>query len=130
MLSLFPSNFYLRKLYYISLSKPENHIHNFIIMALSGPQSITLPFLFIIQPSLLIPTSSYKIFPGSGTLSILFSLFGVFFLLLTKWLLTAYGEDRFQILSVPQDLHNSFLPQMEGVYVFAFIDPDIICGWF
>lgn len=99
-------------------------------MAFSGLQSITLPFLFIIQPSLLIPTSSYKIFPGSGTLSILFSLFGVFFLLLTKWLLTAYGEDRFQILSVPQDLHNSFLPQMEGVYVFAFIDPDIICGWF
>jgi len=62
-------------------------------------------------------------------LHILFSLFGEYFLLLTKWLLNGYEEDRVQILNAPQDLHNSFLPQI-GVYVYAFIDPDAICGSF
>lgn len=49
-------------------------------MALSGPQSITLPFLFIINPFRFFYTSSNsQSFTDSGTLLMAFSLFEAFF---------------------------------------------------
>lgn len=77
--SLFPSPFNVRKLYCGSLSKPENNIHNFIIIALSGSQSITLPLLFTIQPSYL-----FFHFPNL-TKSLLVQGLGVYWFFSSLW---------------------------------------------